>query len=460
MNKFKIGDTEYCLTTIDYSTELQFMDDCYFGEGGFRDGTYLEKYPRETQTGFDFRKKIATFPDVFRSEFDALIEPIFSKEITRNVNSDSVKAYLANPRKRLGESMDTFMENVAKTGMRLGTVFVVTTAPTEQAESAEDNTDSRFLAYSQIVKPQNIEGYILNEYGGLQTLVYLENEVECENKSVAKEYRVWHDGPEGILSFLVDDSGDMIGEDISVYKYFPVEMFEFNDRYKDNRIAKPKYYNVARKFLRMYLLTSNVDDGYWKNCFAILVYHGKADDIELGNDSVLEAPVDATSPSYIAPPTQHIDKMEDTMESDKRDSQESMTSASAVAATASAQSRMEIDRRRREIITNISNKLQAYENAIVNVDLREYIEGSWVAEIIYPKDFDSVSSYDTITLYSDLANSGMVVDEVKKLLGNKSIEILPNLSKKEKDEWININNAGELEPDVLPDLGAEVSEVE
>ena len=459
MDKFKIGDAEYCLTKIDYTQELQFMDDCYFGEGGFRDGTYLEKYPRESKDGFNFRKKIATFSDYFRAEFDALIDPIFSKDIIRDVNNESVKAYLLDPRKRLGETMNTFMHNVSTTGLRLGTVFTVTTAPTEQAESAEDNTDSRFLAYSQIIKPQDIEGYILNEFGGIQTLVYLERAyMDCDNKQV-QEFRVWHDGDEGKLSFLVDNPGDMVGADIDVYKYFPVEMFEFNTRYKETKIAKPKYYNVARKVLRDYLLTSNVDDGFWKNCFALLVYHGKADDLEIGNDQVLQAPIDATTPSFIAPPTEHLDKMEATMEADKKSSQESMTSASAVASTASAQARMEVDRRRREILQGLSEKIQTYDLAIVNVDVREYVDGNWEYTVTYPTDFDSVSSADTVQLYSDLANSGMVVDEVKKELGNKSIEVLPNLTAQEKEDWINKNNAGELNPDVLPDLGPEIAEV-
>jgi hypothetical protein len=459
MDKFKLGDTEYKLTKIDYTEELQFMDDCYFGEGGFRDGTYLEQYPRESDDGFKFRKKIATFSDYFRAEFDALVDPIFSKNIQRTVENSSVKAYLADPRKRLGETMDTFMHNVTVTGLRLGTVFTVTTAPTEQAESAEDNTDSRFLAYSQIIKPQDIEGYILNEYGGIQTLVYLERSYVDENNKMSKEYRVWHDGDEGKLSFLVDSSGDITGTELDTFKYFPVEMFEFNTRYKETRIAKPKYYNVARKVLRDYLLTSNVDDGFWKNCFALLVYHGKADNLEIGNDQVLQAPIDATTPSFIAPPTEHLDKMETTMEGDKKSSQESMTSASAVALTASAQARMEVDRRRREILQGLSEKVQTYDLAIVNVDVREYIEGNWEYTVTYPTDFDSVSSADTVQLYTDLANSGMVVDEVKKELGNKSIEILPNLTAKEKEDWININNAGELNPDVLPDLGTDIAEV-
>jgi len=245
-------------------------------------------------------------------------------------------------------------------------------------------------------------------------------------------------------SFLVDEAGAYIQGSYVPLNGFPVEMLEFNSRYKEYKIARPKYYNVAKKFLRMYLLTSNVDDGYWKNCFAILVYHGNADEVELGNDSILQAPVGATSPSYIAPPTDHLKQIESTMETDKEDAQEALTSAQAAASTASAEARIEIDRRRKEILTGLSEKVQAFENVIVNVDLRLFITGEWVCEIAYSREFDSVSSSDTIDVYDKVANSGMVTEDVVRKLGNKSIDILPNLSQKEKEDWKLLNESGEL----------------
>ena len=100
------------------------LNDCYFGSGGFYNKNYLIKSPREEQTDYENRKKIANYRNIFAPVVDSLNDPIFSHKVARSsTGNDTIYKEFIEDADTAGTSLTGVIQEIDLKAEILGCVF-------------------------------------------------------------------------------------------------------------------------------------------------------------------------------------------------------------------------------------------------------------------------------------------------------------------------------------------------
>lgn len=426
-------EIEYIQFTAQEKAEYTGLRDMYYGTGGFNNGSYLEKFPRESDGGVDdngnpipdffgMRKAVAHYENVFAPEIDAQVDPIFAKDQKREIKGNNVvDAFTTSPTKKIGETMSEYQRRKKISSKIYGAVFEVLDSPLTTPSTGEGDLDPNMMEYVYYLVPSQIEGYLLDEDGTLKMLLYCE---DAETDSASKTLRVWLNNSQfntGLnktaTTFRYKD-GQIL--DWSELDYFPVALYEDNTRYRADRIAKSKHIGTLSIAKKIYNTTSQYNDSFIKNCFAFLAVNGRiSTDIDLGNDSIFmygSGGESVNAPNFVAPPTEHLQIMRDEVERLTQFIKVNMNSTVAIASTASGEARMEADRRRIEKLKQDTQEIQDQEYWLIDTAMKTYVLGDWEYSVVYPKDFESLTKADELASLQVILDTGYlkqpVVDQV------------------------------------------------
>ena len=449
---FEGVDYYYNTFTTTEILEYRGLRDMYYGSGGFSDGSYLKKFPRESDGGFDengnplpdyfsTRKSIAHYENIFRPELDSQVDAIFAKDQVRETSSQIVEQFINNPSKRNNETMSEYQRRKKIEAKLYGAVFEICDAPNVNVISGAMDGSPDLMPYCFYLNPLQIEGYAFDSTGALSMLIYYIDLDQRNNvngttvKSDDYKYKVWLNTGSEYVSFEYE--ADMVLEDTVKrdYENAPITLLEDNTRYQANVICKSKYIDMLTVSKKIYNITSWFNDSFFKNCFAFLVVNGKLPpDIDLGNDGVMEVTAEnAFAPLYVAPPTEHLSVMIGELERLIINFKQNMNSTVAIASTASGEARMEADRRRIEKLKQDAKDIQDNETWLVNVALREYLDDNYTYTVVYPKDFESLTKEDELASLQALIDTGYLKQPVIDEIIAKMIQITLAFDKKEAE---------------------------
>lgn len=139
---------------IQYSMRgYTFLDDAYTGGGGFLDGTYLLRHPREDDAKIAYRQELSYYSNFVKPVVDSLTNPIFRKMIARDWSKG--KAQFLPPFMhdvdRLGSTMNRFMKNAARYARLYGSVFIMVDNSREVSSNALSALDERKYPWQQLL---------------------------------------------------------------------------------------------------------------------------------------------------------------------------------------------------------------------------------------------------------------------------------------------------------------------
>lgn len=454
--KYNGAEYEFIVFTGAEIAEYKGLRDMYYGDGGFKDGSFLTKFPRESDDFFTQRKANAHYENVFRNELDAKVTPIFAKDQTRLPVNSVVDAFVANPTIRTGESMSEYQKRKEIHAKIFGAVFEVCDAPINTPDTGEG--DLFIKEYAYYLTPLNIFGYSMDNAGNMNMLVMYES-IETRDTADNNDSLV-------IRVFLIDKDGrnvtfryendTAVGE--KFFDTFPVKLIEDNTRYRDNRIAKSKYISELSIAKTIYSLTSWCKDSFVKNCFAFLAVNQRLpQEVELGSDSIFQYVGEGVNkPEYVAPPTEHLKTMLEEAMRLSLQIQQNMNSTVAIASMASGEARMEADRRRIEELKQDARDIQDNEMWLVNTALKNYIDADYEYSVVYITDFESLTKSDELLSLQTLLDTGFLATEVSNeivadmvaLAYSNDKERAKKLSDMQRNSAPTQNNAFDNVPDI------------
>lgn len=108
----------------EHAASWQTFLDAYDGEGGFLDGSYLVRYPREEQGHFEERQKKARYHNYVEALVDLYVRKIFSARVTRTAEDEGLKQFWANVTGG-GVSIDAFMAQSCTKALAAGHVGIL-----------------------------------------------------------------------------------------------------------------------------------------------------------------------------------------------------------------------------------------------------------------------------------------------------------------------------------------------
>lgn len=146
----------------------------FYGTGGFNDGSYIEKYDRETLENYAVRKKLAYYFNYTKPMVEGAIDPVFREYPTRIAQKDNDlwNAFLLDVDGK-GTPIDNFMADVALDAKLDGSIFIVVdNSADEIAETMQDAIKNRQYPYLYVLNAGDVSNYTLNRHGQLILIEY------------------------------------------------------------------------------------------------------------------------------------------------------------------------------------------------------------------------------------------------------------------------------------------------
>ncbi|WP_340689816.1 hypothetical protein [Hydrogenobacter thermophilus] len=151
----------------------RFYWDAYTGQGGFSDGSYLVRYPRETDEKYKRRQELVFYPNLTRKIVETYVSTVFSTSPQRQDLPPEYELFIQDT--DLNKThIDEFMKNLLRLSLVFGTVFVIVDKPKGQALTRLEEREKRLYPYLTIRTPDMVELLELDEYGRITRIVFRE----------------------------------------------------------------------------------------------------------------------------------------------------------------------------------------------------------------------------------------------------------------------------------------------
>jgi hypothetical protein len=289
----------------------------YEGSHGYRDNSYLIFFPREEwyqeRQKYSLRSVVA-----FRAVVDAMVQPVFEKEISRTTDNAIMQAFIDNA-DNTGTTLQDVNETAQTHARMLGITFIVMDnfSDASSAATVSDATQQRKFPYIYEKMPHEAYRWGCNNWGKLEWITFYEREEKIEDPdhkgqySIRQYYRRWNSSGWEIYwekhnKAKYEEFTEIIIESaLHGLTYLPV--YPVLDYSKNNNLTympTPKLADLANMAFVLYNMESWIEL-LCVYCFPTLTLPDMdASQIAMSATNAIQVPNDAKfAPGFIAPPT-------------------------------------------------------------------------------------------------------------------------------------------------------------
>ncbi|HML33844.1 hypothetical protein [Sporomusa sphaeroides] len=265
--------------------DYTFLSDAYHGEGGFKNGDYLIKHPREPAEKFTKRKELSYYLNYVAPVVNSHVDPVFRVEAARDWGAETSSSKRRRRRKdndlfsgffkdvtTTGAPLPKFMKSAARIAKLQAVAFIVVDNATEQPGNMAAVLKSRAYPYAYIVKPKQVTNYQVNKAGKLISITYTVAADNSGSNGQKTETWTW---TETTWKCIGAEGGEKSGE----HKLYRVPVVPLFGKDRDPGDMKPQseFYNMARVNKRIFNLCSEIDELIRNQSFSVFTY-------PMGND--------------------------------------------------------------------------------------------------------------------------------------------------------------------------------
>jgi len=303
---------------MDYKEKWEFAIEAYSGDGGFDDGSYIDKHTRESDDKYAERQKITDYSNIFVQKVGRYVGYLYKQKPIR-VTKDKMLKMIFEDANNAGDSIDVFMSGFAKTAKVRGVGIVLVDMPKKEdiPESKGEQIESRALPYFVDIAPESIVKYKIDKFGKF-IFVAFEDELDestYTEEKITKIIRYYDESEWKVF----DENGDILEGGAHNLGVCPVLAMGENGKYPD----VGEFTQVANIAKRHYNLESEMDDIMRSQTFSILTIQAENPSdvvITLSTDNAIKYGAGMQRPDFIAPdvsPSEtyenKINKLEDRM---------------------------------------------------------------------------------------------------------------------------------------------------
>jgi len=279
---------------MNYSEQWKLAKDAYSGEGGFLDGAYINKYPRETEDKIEQRREIAYYTNIFASKVSRFVGYIYKQKPTRETKSNIIKIILDDIDMKKN-SANIFFSNFAKNAKVYGCNLVLIDMPAVLPDNLKEQVQQRALPYTVEIDPQRVLKYKLDNYGNFEYIFISDTMVDEKGETV--DIKRYYDTTQWKI---YDKDDNVLGKGEHNLGVTPVLIFSENGNFP----ATGEFTQIANLAKRHYNLQSELDEILRGQTFSILTMQtNSGGEIKLSTDNALLYQKDADRPDFIAPPS-------------------------------------------------------------------------------------------------------------------------------------------------------------
>jgi len=278
----------------------EFVSHAYYGNGGFLNGDYLWKHPKERK--FDERKAHAFYKNYVRPIIDSVITPVFAKPALRETNNIFFEEFLKDVDVK-GTPIQDFTKEIVKNVKLHGSCFAIMDNMGISEGSSDEVITGRAYPYLIIRTADQVESYTLDEWGNLESILFDYGTVKIKDK--VKELYLFLSDEYAQLMIEEDDKMTPYGEEmLHGLGTIPVIRLAINN---SAFLPFPPVYDMAVLNRTIYDRDSEQRNLERKCAFPVLTMQAKdyQGEVTLAEDSIIVYGGDyegsVTAPAWISP---------------------------------------------------------------------------------------------------------------------------------------------------------------
>ncbi len=422
---------------MDYKNAWKFAYEAYKGSGGFSDGSYIDKYPRESDKKYQTRQSIAYYTNLFAPNVNRYIGYIFKNRPIRTSGSDFILKIFDDCDNK-GDSIDVFMASFAKEAKVRGVGLVLIDMPKNVPQNLKDQLAQRALPYLVAIAPEKIDQYKLDDFGNFEYIYFYdeldESTPEKQNKKSVKRF---FDTQQWIV---YDEKDNIIEQGEHDLGICPIIAFSETGIFPDIG----EFTQVAAIAKRHYNLRSELDEILRAQTFSILTIQADNPsdfEIKLATDNAIVYGKEMTRPAFIAPEAgpantyqEEIQRLEDLIDKITYNFKTNQAQESGIALEMKFQGL-------NSSLANFAMRLEDFEARIFDVACK-YLGIQNDIAIQYHKDFsitDIQKEFATLETFKELGYTNKTYERLKLLkiisndLGSIDIEDMDKIRQEIED---------------------------
>ena len=290
------------------AVDYQKMKDAYYGTGGYENGSYLKKHPRESETKYENRKEVSYYLNYVAPTVDGHINPIFREPATRDWKGSVSDLWqlFSEDADCAGTSISDFMKMASLPAKLYGVSFIVVDnfEVKNQPTNKEDVIIQRIMPYAYVITPDKVKKYEIDRMGRLLSITFSEDpdeDINTEEELVyrtltATEWKVTDEGGETIHKQGTHNLGIV-----------PVVPLLSRKQKLDKELPSSEFNAIIRTNNNIFQLCSWLTEILQNQTFPVLTYPSKeATDLTIGSENAIgfDGKDSKHAPAFISPPSE------------------------------------------------------------------------------------------------------------------------------------------------------------
>ncbi len=281
---------------MDYNKIWQFAYGAYKGSGGFGNGGYIDKYPRESDEKYQVRQSIAYYTNLFAPNVNRYIGYIYKNKPIRTTKNQFIQKIFDDCDNR-GNSIDVFISSFAKEAKVRGVGLILIDMPKDIPTTLEEQIKNRALPYLVNIAPENIIEYKIDKFGNFEYIKFADilDLSTPDNPQIVNIERYYD-----TAKWIVYQDGEILEQGEHNLGVTPIIAFSETGIFPDIG----EFTQVANIAKRHYNLKSELDEILRSQTFSILTIQAdnpKGFELKLGTDNAIIYGKEMTRPAFIAP---------------------------------------------------------------------------------------------------------------------------------------------------------------
>jgi len=384
----------------DYKNKWELAVHAYNGTGGFSDGSYLDKYPRESDDKIEERKKVAFFDSIFKQKVSRYVGYIYRHKPMR-VTSSSLMRLIFDDADKIGNNMDVFMSSFAHEAKVRGSMLLLVDMPKEIPSNHADQMAQRAVPYFVPIEPERIDSYKIDMFGKFEWVRFTDTiDESTPEESVTKDVIRYYDDK----GWKVYDGDKVIDKGEYSIDMCPVLQFSESGSFP----CVGEFTQIGQLAKRHYNMNSELDEILRAQTFSLLTIQAtspKDVEINIGTDNAMAYSAQMDRPEFIAPPSAPADTYRDRIKSIEERINEIAYDTST---SNSAESGISLEIKFQGLngsLGNFAMRLNDIEIRALYVAAR-YLGIDYDCEISYPSEFNIVDIQEEIATLDNLKALG------------------------------------------------------
>ncbi len=307
------------IAQMNYSIDInsinvyQFMSEACDGTGGFRSGSYLVKFSRETE--FKSRMQIAFYKNYLKQVLRAMVEPVFAQVVAREYEQNALFDQFIKDVDVCGTSIQDFVHTSTTIARKHGVVFIVMdnfNADVLPVTLAEAQMTRKF-PYIYTKTADQVEKSLCktDQFGNIEYITFFDSIEILTNGTKNMYYRMWTK-EESILLKKEENSEKFLEVSKTVHGLGIVPVIAiFAEQQEDKSclLPNPPLYDIAR--VNWHIFNMATEKRHQERCQAFSVFYAQgvpSQDLVISENNYINLPVGVTiAPGYATPPSATLD---------------------------------------------------------------------------------------------------------------------------------------------------------